>query len=84
MRVVNDSEADESDVPTDRCPLCGEPNACAVAQGRAACWCFETEIPAEVLARIPERAQGVACICVRCATQPPDPASVIHKLTRNR
>jgi hypothetical protein len=50
-----------------RCPLCGEANTCGVAAGGATCWCFELQVPASVLARIPEAARGVACICPRCA-----------------
>lgn len=51
-----------------RCPLCGEPNACGVAQGRSECWCFDEKIPAEVLARLPEEAKGIVCVCRACAT----------------
>ncbi len=51
-----------------RCPLCGEANACQIAAGRTKCWCFETPVPADVLARVPLAAQGVACVCKRCAS----------------
>ena len=54
-------------VDPERCPLCGRPNHCQVAAGRARCWCFELAVPADVLARIPLEAQGVACVCRRCA-----------------
>jgi hypothetical protein len=50
-----------------RCPLCGEANACEIAAGRTTCWCFEAPVPAGVLARVPPAAQGVACVCRRCA-----------------
>jgi hypothetical protein len=49
-----------------RCPLCGEPNACGAAAGRETCWCFEARLAPEALARIPERALGVVCICAKC------------------
>lgn len=52
-----------------RCPLCGELNACQVAAGCSTCWCFDTPVPASVLARVPVAAQGVACVCKRCATE---------------
>ena len=55
-------------IDPSRCPLCGESNACQVAAGCATCWCFDTPVPAAVLARIPAEAQGVACVCKRCAT----------------
>lgn len=50
-----------------RCPLCGEANDCQIAAGRTKCWCFETKVPVGVLARVPIEAQGVACVCKRCA-----------------
>jgi hypothetical protein len=53
----------------ERCPLCGEGNACGIAQGAESCWCFDTEISAEVRARIPSDARGRACLCERCASE---------------
>jgi hypothetical protein len=50
-----------------RCPLCGEANQCQLAAGRTTCWCFEHKVPAPVLARVPLAAQGLACVCRRCA-----------------
>jgi len=50
-----------------RCPLCGDANACAIAEGKTTCWCFERTIGQEVLMRIPEDARNVACVCARCA-----------------
>lgn len=55
-----------------RCPLCGEPNDCQIAAGRTKCWCFESAVPADVLARVPLEAQGVACVCRRCASNTED------------
>jgi Cysteine-rich CWC len=49
-----------------RCPICARPNECAAAAGREMCWCFEATLAPEVLARIPERALGLACICAKC------------------
>jgi len=65
--------------PTDttRCPLCGGPNGCAMAQGAApeTCWCMRTAIPESVLSRLPEAERGLRCICARCAAADPHPAS---------
>jgi hypothetical protein len=52
------------------CPLCGGPNDCQIAAGRTTCWCFEAPVPADVLARVPLAAQGVACVCRPCAKPP--------------
>jgi Cysteine-rich CWC len=51
----------------DRCPLCGGPNDCGVAQGKDQCWCFTANISPEALAPLPEEARGKICICARCA-----------------
>lgn len=55
------------------CPLCGEPNGCAVAAGDdpAACWCMTTKIPAELrlLAQAERERKGItvkSCICQIC------------------
>jgi hypothetical protein len=55
-----------------RCPLCGEPNACQPAAGRSKCWCFDTPVPPDVLARVPGDAQDASCACRRCAGDPDD------------
>jgi hypothetical protein len=58
--------------PLDRaiCPLCGQPNGCALAQPPGAsgteCWCARVRFDAGLLARVPAAAQGRACICQRC------------------
>ena len=57
-----------------RCPLCGQPNRCAMAQAdpaaaeKTACWCAHLSFSAELLARVPAQAQRKACICQQCAT----------------
>jgi hypothetical protein len=56
-------------VDAARCPLCQQPNACAaVASGGAAtdCWCMHVPFSAELLARVPAAAKGLACICPAC------------------
>ncbi len=51
-----------------RCPVCGASNSCVGATGSSeACWCSSVEITAEALARIPEAAKDIACLCPRCA-----------------
>jgi hypothetical protein len=54
-----------------RCPLCGEPNACAMLRGEDACWCAGVAISKDALARIPAPARGVACVCAGCAAGAP-------------
>ena len=64
-----------TETPLDpaRCPLCGQPNRCAmeiehetgVKQGP--CWCVSVEFTPELMARVPAEAQGKACICAACA-----------------
>ncbi len=53
-----------------RCPLCGESNACALVADPAAttCWCFSAKIGPDVLERVPADAQGLVCVCARCAS----------------
>jgi hypothetical protein len=51
----------------DTCPICGGPNACGLAAGASTCWCFETRIPAEAIARVPAEALDRSCICQACA-----------------
>jgi len=63
--------------PEHRCPLCGGPNACAVAARGdygAACWCHDVVFPPSRLTAVPENARGPACLCRSCAErgQPPD------------
>lgn len=57
-----------------RCPLCGQPNVCAMELERASgqpqepCWCTQVDFSAELLERVPLAARGMACICRACAT----------------
>lgn len=53
-----------------RCPLCGEPNRCAVANGEAheSCWCMQVSFVPDALDALPEGARDRYCICQRCAT----------------
>jgi len=64
-------------LPSAACPLCGQPNRCAMELERATgekqppCWCTRAEFRPELLARVPEAARGRACICARCAAGAP-------------
>ena len=57
------------------CPLCGQANRCAMEAQKASsqpqlpCWCTQVDFGAELLARVPEQARRLACICERCARQ---------------
>lgn len=61
--------------PTDpaRCPLCGQPNACAMEVERATgqpqppCWCTQLDFTPALLDQVPASARGQACICRACA-----------------
>lgn len=64
-----------NDIDAGRCPLCGEPNLCAMEQARLTgqptcgpCWCTQATFAASLLAQVPEQARGKACICARCAS----------------
>ena len=55
-----------------RCPLCGQPNACAMIAGASApgpCWCTRVSFSAELLKQVPEAAQNKACICAACVAK---------------
>ena len=57
-----------------RCPVCHQPNQCAMeiakATGQAPerCWCVDMVFTPETLAQIPAQAQGKACLCAQCAS----------------
>jgi prepilin-type N-terminal cleavage/methylation domain-containing protein/prepilin-type processing-associated H-X9-DG protein len=51
------------------CPLCGGANECQLCSPvvyKGDCWCARMEIPAELLARVPENFRNRACICRSC------------------
>jgi len=58
---------------TRSCPLCRQPNECAVAAGLdpESCWCMTATMSPDALASIPARARGKICICARCAAGKP-------------
>ena len=61
------------EVDPNRCPLCGQPNACAMqaakisGQAPQPCWCAHMAFSPELLARVPAQAKHKACICQACA-----------------
>jgi len=60
------------------CPLCAQPNRCAMERERETgqpqppCWCTQVDFQREVLSRVPAEARGQACICNSCAGGPTD------------
>jgi hypothetical protein len=63
---------------TAKCPLCGEPNQCALAADPTAteCWCDTVVFPDDLLAQIPEDAVRKTCICQECLSQFQESANV--------
>ncbi|MBI3773419.1 MAG: cysteine-rich CWC family protein [Gammaproteobacteria bacterium] len=61
--------AKPSNIDPRRCPLCGEPNDCALANPRQSqpCWCRESPFPPTLLDKVAPSARKKTCICRRCA-----------------
>jgi prepilin-type N-terminal cleavage/methylation domain-containing protein/prepilin-type processing-associated H-X9-DG protein len=54
---------------THLCPLCGGPNhcqLCSIVGTKGPCWCALFEIPAALIARVPEEFRNRSCICQPC------------------
>ncbi|MBK6869009.1 MAG: cysteine-rich CWC family protein [Burkholderiales bacterium] len=55
------------------CPLCGQPNRCAMERQRASgepqppCWCTEVDFSSTLLDQVPPTARRQACVCRACA-----------------
>jgi len=55
-----------------RCPLCGQPNQCAMELERQTgdkqppCWCSTENIPKALLDRIAAADVNRACVCAAC------------------
>jgi len=60
----------ETDIDTRICPLCGQPNRCAMAGCDNApdtpCWCKSEQFSHALLDQLPEDARNRACICKQC------------------
>lgn len=56
-----------------QCPLCGQSNGCAVAQGlpAAQCWCMTADIDPQALQRLAPAERGQRCICPACGRAGP-------------
>ena len=56
-----------------RCPICGEPNVCAMEKAKVTgskperCWCMDAVFTPEVMDLVPDQAKGKACVCAKCA-----------------
>lgn len=71
------------EIDASLCPLCNQPNACAMAAGlRAAdCWCMAAPVSRAALDRVPQEQRGKRCICPRCARElPAGPAVAADKI----
>ncbi|MDD2711753.1 MAG: cysteine-rich CWC family protein [Simplicispira sp.] len=60
------------DPSANGCPLCSQPNQCAMAQDpqATACWCMHANVDPAALARLPGPERGRRCICPACARAP--------------
>jgi hypothetical protein len=58
--------------PAGTCPICGEPNDCAIARGENECWCFDEVFPPNLLERVPPQARGEICVCRNCVMKAKD------------
>ncbi len=67
MDIPKDNSARNPLNPAD-CPLCGEPNRCAMAADPNAteCWCESVTFPDELLAQVQHDAVRKTCICQKC------------------
>jgi Cysteine-rich CWC len=52
-----------------KCPLCDQPNRCAMAEDESvsACWCTSIKLTEDVLEAVPAKDRGVRCVCATCA-----------------
>ena len=56
-----------------RCPICLEPNVCAMEMAKATgniaegCWCVDAVFSPAAMEQVPDSAKGKVCICARCA-----------------
>jgi hypothetical protein len=62
------------DIDPTRCPVCHEPNVCAMEMAKASgtkpehCWCFDAVFTPAVMDLVPDQAKGKACVCATCAS----------------
>ncbi|NCN72008.1 MAG: cysteine-rich CWC family protein [Betaproteobacteria bacterium] len=64
-----------SSIDARNCPLCGQPNQCAMEVERATgikqppCWCTQVSFTPELLEQIPQAKRHKACVCAACAAK---------------
>jgi hypothetical protein len=66
-----------------QCPLCGRPNECQLACSsdyKGPCWCAKENFAPDLLARIPDDARNVTCVCRRCVISANFAAAKAHPL----
>ena len=60
-----------SPTPVDptHCPQCGKANSCVLAAGGEIhdCWCLQTPVDPQALARLPDAERDQRCLCPACA-----------------
>tara|TARA_R110002072_G_scaffold241027_8_gene399694 strand:- start:47925 stop:48983 length:1059 start_codon:yes stop_codon:yes gene_type:complete len=73
------AQATSADSSSADSPSANSPSAnCADAS--VTCWCKSLEIPKELLAKLPEAARGIACICQGCSNAAmSEPAQGVRK-----
>ncbi len=71
----------EKSMDPNLCPICHEPNVCAMeiaeATGTAParCWCMGVAFTPEVMKSVPDEAKGKVCICFKCSNTSKKPVS---------
>ena len=52
-----------------KCPLCDQPNRCAMVEDESisACWCTSIRLTEDMLETTPAKDRGVRCVCATCA-----------------
>jgi hypothetical protein len=70
-----------NNLDTSTCPLCGEPNQCALAADHNAteCWCESVDFPDGLLAQIPDEAVRKTCVCQKCLNKYQESISSTNK-----
>ncbi|CAN7412274.1 cysteine-rich CWC family protein [Acidovorax facilis] len=81
MTSPSPSASSATDAPAASvCPLCGQPNLCAIAAGQPSesCWCMAPgTVAPEALAALRPEQRGKTCICPACGSRgrPSSPSS---------
>ena len=72
---LSNSAANPTPTDASLCPLCGQPNQCAMeaqrvtGQEQALCWCTQVTFSQGLLDSIPATGQHLACVCATCAAK---------------